>query len=61
LAYPAFVLVVLHTFTTSAEVKALGLVGVAVVGIAGAVLLMFILRLIPGTALVSARIAPEES
>lgn len=60
LAYGSFGLSVIHTFTASAEVQALGLLGVAVIGCAGACLLLFLLRLLPAGAALGLRIAPEE-
>ncbi|MCC9311578.1 ferric reductase-like transmembrane domain-containing protein [Kitasatospora sp. RB6PN24] len=60
LAYPSFGLSLLHVVTASAEVQALGLMGMFVCGIAGAPILLFILRLLPATTAVAARIAPQE-
>ncbi|WP_327432928.1 ferric reductase-like transmembrane domain-containing protein [Streptomyces sp. NBC_01236] len=60
LAYPAFGLSLLHTVTASAEVQALGLLGIFVLGIATAPILLFVLRLLPATTAVATRIAPQE-
>ncbi|MFF4962058.1 ferric reductase-like transmembrane domain-containing protein [Streptomyces sp. NPDC001222] len=60
LAYPAFGLSLLHTITASAEVQALGLLGIFVLGIAAAPILLFVLRLLPATTAVATRIAPQE-
>ncbi len=60
LAYPAFAFSLLHVVTASAEVQALGMMGTFVLGIAGAPILLFILRLLPATTAVAARIAPQE-
>jgi sulfoxide reductase heme-binding subunit YedZ len=60
LAYPAFGLSLLHTVTASAEVQALGLLGIFVLGIATAPVLLFALRLLPATTAVATRIAPQE-
>lgn len=61
LAYGAFGLSLLHTVTASAEVQALGMMGIFVCGIAGAPILLFILRLLPATTAVAARVAPQEA
>ncbi|WP_434614852.1 hypothetical protein [Arthrobacter sp. A5] len=60
LAYGSFALSLIHTFTASAEVKALGLLGVGVLGCAGAAGLLFLLRLLPARAAAGLRISPEE-
>lgn len=59
-AYAAFALSLLHTVTTSAEVQTLGLIGLTVAAGAGACLLLAVLRMLPATTLVGARIAPQE-
>jgi methionine sulfoxide reductase heme-binding subunit len=60
LAYVSFALSLLHTITASAEVQALGLLGIAVLGIAAAPILLFVLRLLPATTAVATRITPQE-
>jgi sulfoxide reductase heme-binding subunit YedZ len=60
LAYVAFALSLAHTVATSAEVQALGLVGIAVAGCAGACLLLGVLRTLPATTAVKTRIAAQE-
>lgn len=60
LAYPAFVLSLLHTLTTSPEARSLGLVGVAVAGALLVTLALFVLRALPGAPITRARIAPVE-
>ena len=60
IAYGAFILSLAHTFISSTEVQTLRLLGIGVFGAAGACLLMFILRILPATATVGVRIAPEE-
>lgn len=60
LAYVAFALSLLHVITTSAEVQALGLMGIAVAGCAGACLVLAVLRLLPATTAVTGRISPQE-
>lgn len=59
-AYAAFALSLLHTITTSAEVQALGLIGLTVAAGAAACLLLTVLRTLPATTVVNARIAPQE-
>jgi sulfoxide reductase heme-binding subunit YedZ len=59
-AYAAFALSLAHTIVTSPEVRSLGGDGLVVAGAAGACLLLFVLRLLPATTLVKARIAPQE-
>ncbi|MEV5880393.1 hypothetical protein AB0L75_40665 [Streptomyces sp. NPDC052101] len=60
LAYPAFALSLLHTVMVSAEVQALGMLGIAVLGCAAAPTLLFVLRLLPATTAVATRISPLE-
>jgi DMSO/TMAO reductase YedYZ heme-binding membrane subunit len=61
LAYAAFTLSLAHTITTSAEVQSLGLVGIAVFGLAAACLLLWVLRIVPSTSAVGLRFAPKEA
>ncbi|WP_137814723.1 ferric reductase-like transmembrane domain-containing protein [Gandjariella thermophila] len=59
-AYAAFGLALAHAFVMSQDVQAFAGIGVLVVGAAGAVGLMFLLRLLPATRAVGTRIAPQE-
>jgi methionine sulfoxide reductase heme-binding subunit len=59
-AYVAFGLALAHAFVMSPDVQALAGIGILVVAGAGAVGLMFILRLLPATRAVGTRIAPQE-
>jgi DMSO/TMAO reductase YedYZ heme-binding membrane subunit len=59
-AYLGFGLSLAHTVAASPEVRSLGGVGLVVAAAAGACLLLFVLRLLPATSLVKARIAPQE-
>ncbi|TAM67846.1 MAG: hypothetical protein EPN48_12590 [Microbacteriaceae bacterium] len=61
IAYVSFAASLAHTFTASAEVQALRLLGVGVLGCAAACGLLFLLRLLPARAAAGLRIAPEES
>jgi sulfoxide reductase heme-binding subunit YedZ len=61
LAYAAFALSLVHTVATSTEVQSLGLVGIAVFGLAAAGALLWVLRIVPATAAVGLRIAPREA
>lgn len=60
LAYVAFAFSLLHVISTSAEVQAVGMLGIVVLGCAGACVLMLALRMMPGTSAVAARISPQE-
>lgn len=60
LAYACFILSFVHVFATSAEVRALELLGIAVFACAGACVLLTVLRFLPGTAVVGARVSPQE-
>jgi sulfoxide reductase heme-binding subunit YedZ len=60
LAYAAFALSLLHVITTSAEVQAVGMLGIVVLGCAGACVLLLVLRMLPATTAVATRIAPQE-
>lgn len=60
LAYAAFALSLLHVITTSAEVQALGMLGIVVLGCAGACALLLVLRMLPATTAVATRISPQE-
>lgn len=61
LAYAAFALSLAHTITTSAEVQSLGLIGEAVIGLAAACVLLWVLRILPATTAAGLRIAPKEA
>ncbi|MEK2479283.1 ferric reductase-like transmembrane domain-containing protein [Streptomyces noursei] len=60
LAYGSFGLSLLHVITTSAEVQALGMLGIVVLGCAGACVLLLVLRMLPATTAVATRISPQE-
>jgi predicted ferric reductase len=59
-AYAAFGLALTHAVLMSQDVQALAGVGLLVVAGAGAVALMFVLRVLPATRVVATRIAPQE-
>lgn len=61
LAYGSFAASLIHTFTASAEVRALRLLGVGVLGCAAACGVLFVARLLPARAATGLRIAPEEA
>lgn len=61
LAYAAFALSLVHTITTSVEVQSLGLVGIAVFGLAAACVVLWVLRILPATTAVGLRYAPKEA
>ncbi len=60
LSYAAFALSLAHTVLTSPEVRSLGGVGLIVVAAAAACALLGVLRMLPATTAVAARITPQE-
>lgn len=60
LAYPAFLLSLLHTVVTSKEAQSFSLIGIAVFGALLVTLALFVLRVLPGGPVSKARIAPVE-
>lgn len=60
LAYPAFAFSLFHTITTSAEVRALGLLGITVAACSLVVIALIVLRMLPGAPVTRARIAPVQ-